>query len=292
MKRAEHSGLPSLWFDDRPWPRIIDTDVHIGRYGTMPIPTSQRIIFRKNPLHDVICQLRFPTILAISSETPSSFQEQIRRTYPIYERVDESEALSPMLRQIPFQFPGVSIIHKFSTEDSRRSISINQDFIALTEKDYSRWEAFETELSAAESVLRAVYQPAFYSRVGLRYQNVIDRGQIGLDDRNWNSLISPYFSGPMSSSDVQNEVQEFGSEALIRLDRVEGGHVLVRCGLARTQRDPKPRYLIDADFFVEGRYTHERTFGVLDIFHQIAGDLFRWAIAPDLQEALDPAPSG
>ena len=36
------------------------------------------------PAHEVICQLRFPTILTINNVEPADFQEAIRREFPIY----------------------------------------------------------------------------------------------------------------------------------------------------------------------------------------------------------------
>jgi hypothetical protein len=44
-----------------------------------PFPESERIIYAKNPLESVICQLRFPAILKISSEPPVEFQETLRK---------------------------------------------------------------------------------------------------------------------------------------------------------------------------------------------------------------------
>ena len=38
-----------------------------------------RTHYEKAPLHEVICQLRFPTILSINSKEPADFQELIRK---------------------------------------------------------------------------------------------------------------------------------------------------------------------------------------------------------------------
>ncbi len=48
----------------------------------MPFPEVQRVIYRKNPLEQVICQFRFPAILRIDTETPADFQERIRNDFP------------------------------------------------------------------------------------------------------------------------------------------------------------------------------------------------------------------
>ena len=48
----------------------------------MPFPEAKRIIYRKNPLDQVICQLRFPPILKIDAEVPAKFQDRIRGDFP------------------------------------------------------------------------------------------------------------------------------------------------------------------------------------------------------------------
>ena len=51
----------------------------------MPFPDSERVIYQRNPLLEVICQLRFPSILRIDSEAPAVFQERVRKEYPMYQ---------------------------------------------------------------------------------------------------------------------------------------------------------------------------------------------------------------
>jgi uncharacterized protein (TIGR04255 family) len=108
----------------------------------MPFPESQRVIYRKNPLGEVICQLKFPTILQIKAEVPSKFQERIRSDFPLYEA---EEATIPIPRDMPkklvqlfsqFSKPlaGDDIDHRFISEDGNRIITLNPDFLALTDK--------------------------------------------------------------------------------------------------------------------------------------------------------------
>ena len=49
----------------------------------------ERYQYRKPQLVEVICQLRFPTILSISARDPADFQEAIRREFPQYKRLLE-----------------------------------------------------------------------------------------------------------------------------------------------------------------------------------------------------------
>ena len=49
----------------------------------------ERYLYRKRQLVEVICQLRFPTILSISAREPAEFQEGIRQDFPQYKRLQE-----------------------------------------------------------------------------------------------------------------------------------------------------------------------------------------------------------
>ena len=45
-----------------------------------------RTLYRNRPAHEVICQLRFPSILSINQMEPAEFQEDIRDAFPQYAR--------------------------------------------------------------------------------------------------------------------------------------------------------------------------------------------------------------
>ena len=46
-----------------------------------------RTHYEKTLAHEVICQLRFPTILSINNVEPADFQERIREDFPQYARM-------------------------------------------------------------------------------------------------------------------------------------------------------------------------------------------------------------
>ena len=48
----------------------------------MPFPEVERVIYARNPLDQVVCQLRFPPILKIDAEIPAGFQDRVREDYP------------------------------------------------------------------------------------------------------------------------------------------------------------------------------------------------------------------
>ena len=258
----------------------------------MPFPESKRVVYQQNPLVEVICQIRFPTILQIGSEEPTAFQNSVRAEYPLYEKADRPGKLpreiSELLAQLPVPLPVEGPTHRFLTADSTRFIALARDFLAVTEKNYKRWEDFREEVKRAQHGVAEIYKPAFYSRIGLRYKDVIDRDKLRLADHEWDSLVKSSIIGVLGVAEVRDHVEGLVGQALIRLDEVPGGFVGLRHGLIDLGPNGKKAYQIDVDCFTEERNESQDVFGVLDKFNRVAGNLFRWAITSQLHDALEP----
>ena len=258
----------------------------------MPFPPSDREIYDRNPLQEVICQLRFPTILQVSAERPAQFQGAIRDKYPIYREEHATSALPNQIAEILATVPMAKGLqqpeHRFLTADETELISLTQEFIALSEKQYQNWEAFRQALMDAEVAFRSIYKPAFYSRVGLRYRDVIDKDELGLEDYHWSDLFTPHMLGELGAKNLQGLVRDIRTVSLITIPEVRGGVVRIQHGLARHPDGSKQIYLIDADFYTEERSQIDDAFQTLDSFNQCAGRFFRWAISDRLRNALGP----
>ena len=265
----------------------------------MMFPSSAREIYDINPLFQVVCQIRYPAILSISASSPAQFQDGIRDAYPLYE--EQSNSFVPPLAGVPKEianliaatpFPQLPVppqpAYHFFTESRARQISLTQEFIAVTEHQYSRWEDFKEEVKLAERVLCETYAPAFYRRVGLRYVDVLDRRKLGLLDTPWSELFNPSFIGLLGGGDFANHVQELQAESLLRIPGEDQGQVHLRHGLARSSENDDQVYLIDADFYTDQRSKSDDLFTTLDRFNRLGGNLFRWAISEKLRTALGP----
>ncbi|MCH7755956.1 TIGR04255 family protein, partial [candidate division KSB1 bacterium] len=66
----------------------------------MPFPEVKRVIYKKNPLDRVICQLRFSPILKIDAEIPAEFQDMIRADFPNYS--EKTDSPDPFLKTKQF----------------------------------------------------------------------------------------------------------------------------------------------------------------------------------------------
>ena len=134
-----------------------------------------RTHYQNAPVHEVICQLRFPTILSINTTEPADFQEEIRADFPQYARRQEVAAPrvsglggpNPKLEQQP----PISN-YNFLSADGRWKINLTKDFIALSTLSYPGWEEFARHLDKPLAAFIRLYQPAYFQRVGLRYMNI------------------------------------------------------------------------------------------------------------------------
>lgn len=263
----------------------------------MPFPESPRVIYRRNPLAEVICQVRFPPILRIDAEAPSRFQDAIRSEYPLY---GEGPALAVALPpNAPAEIAnliqrlgptrGAGKRHEFSTEDGAWQATLTRESLALKTTAYRRWEDFRGKLSTIRTALVAEYRPSFFVRIGLRYVDVIQRSSLGLEGTPWSQLLGTHIAGELSSPEIGDSIETAVREVLVRLDD-RGGRVMIRHGLAVAEPAHEECFFVDSDFHTEQKTEVTDADATLDNFNRAAGLLFRWCIQGRLHNALQPEP--
>lgn len=260
----------------------------------MPFPPSPRLVFEHNPLRTVTCQLRFPTILEIGAENPAVFQKAIREAYPEYALDDGGSSGLPaqvtkLLDQFQINLPGLGRpVHRFKDEAETTTVSLAVDFLAVETTDYTRWEQLRGEIVRAKTAFEKIYSPAPYSRIGLRYRNVIDMAELGVREP-WDKLLHSSLIGLLTTGELGGEIKENRTQTLLAISDIEGGQLSLNHGLIRLEPDEREAYTIDADFTVSGKRTqHDHVLTILDAFRKIAGDLFRWAATDRLKGLLKP----
>jgi uncharacterized protein (TIGR04255 family) len=260
----------------------------------MQLPECDRVIYEKNPLVEVVCQLRFPPILRIAQELPAEFQERIRRHFPLYEAQitlpEPLELLSNMNRQQPFSSV-TSKFHQFKTQDSTYQLSLSSNYLALSTSEYERYETFRELLKIALDAFQDIYQSPFFERIGLRYRDLVVRTPLGLQAEPWADLIAKHVALELHNPAFNNSLASFTTTLNLEL---EGLKLTYTHGLIKVQHVEKKTeedaYLMDADFYKEGQTTYEQTWRILDHSKALAGRLFRWSITDKLHRALEPRP--
>ena len=167
-----------------------------------------RTHYRNAPAHEVICQLRFPSILTINSVEPADFQEAIRAEFPQYAR--RQDAAPPRITGLGSPNPKVEqqppvTNHNFVSEDNQWKLNLTKDFIALSTLHYPGWEEFARQLDKPLAAFIRLYKPAYFQRVGLRYVNIFSRARLGLEGALWAELFSPAYTAPMQEAELPED---------------------------------------------------------------------------------------
>lgn len=254
---------------------------------------ESRCRYAKPPLAEVICQLRFPEILAIQANPPVEFQEAIREQFPIYQRRQEVPA--PKLTGVPgnltLQNQEPVINHQFGTTDGSWRVNLTSKFVSLTCSKYTSWEEFAAHLDQPLAAFIKVWKPAHFDRIGLRYLNFISRQQLGLEGVPFSQLIAPCYLGLLAEEDVQETA---ASRSTVDCEMaIRGGcRVKLHAGPGKVKRgtkeDPEVKFIFDQDLYMNGPVPLNLSAGALQTLHSQADAIFRGAITTRLHEAMGP----
>ena len=256
---------------------------------------EERCVYRNNQLAEVVCQLRFPTILAIGAKDPVDFQDAIRRTFPRY--AQRQEQLPPKVVNVPGQPPRVEAQkpvtnHQFVTADGLYRINLTQNFISLSCGKYTCWEDFARMMDKPLASFIETYTPAYFERVGLRYLNAISRRDLDLEGTPWKDLMEPQYLGLLVSEDVPEQAFSRCSQDVEA--SVPGGcRMKLHVGPGMIKRgndasDKEVKLIFDLDVFMGGNVPVNMAAGAMQTVHAQAGSIFRDAITDTLHDAMEP----
>ncbi len=254
---------------------------------------TERVRYGKPQLLEVICQLRFPTILAISAKEPAEFQELIRKDFPRYSRNLEKQPpkLSGQPGNMQIQEQPEVVNYQFLSADGKWKVNLTNGFIALATPAYTCWEDFAVKLDEILAQFIAVYRPAYFERIGLRYINAFSRKALGLEDVPFSDLIQPGYLGLMAEDDVpEQSFLQITQQATLNLPG--GCQFKLTCGPAMVKRgkteDKEIKFVLDNDLFMLGKVEMKHSAGALTTVHTHADRAFRGAITPMLHAAMEP----
>lgn len=257
----------------------------------MPFTVDKRVVYERNTLEEVICQVRFPPILKLK-RYPPDLQEKYQNQFPVTNEKD--------VKQISVTYnDGASVVehteryYEFISEDEKWRITITSDTFSLTTTEYRRWEGFKKVWDEAYNAFADKYKPVHFSRIGLRYRNVINKDELGLQDLKWKELVSASIAGPLLSETVKREdLNIYQGQCIFKLTE-EAGNLAATYGLGENQITNTEVFIIDADFFKSSeektKLERESLDATLENFKTRAHGFFRWAISPTLHNALEPS---
>ena len=107
-----------------------------------------RCRYGRPQLREVICQIRFPSILSIDAQEPAAFQEAVRAVFPRYTPRREQPGPKITLSGGEMRVEKAQIVtnYNFISADSRWKLNLTRDFISLSTVAYGGWEDFARQL--------------------------------------------------------------------------------------------------------------------------------------------------
>ncbi len=254
-----------------------------------------RYLYQKRQLVEVICQLRFPTILSISAREPADFQEAIRRDFPQYQRLQERP--QPKVSGAPGNLrveEGERVTnYQFLSADNKWKVNLTNSFIALATPAYTKWEDFAAKLDLVLAQFIPIYQPAYFERVGLRFINVFSRKALDLEGVPFRELFQPGYLGLLGEDDVREE--SFARSGQDIEMTISGGcRLKMHAGPGMIQRgnvkDNEVKFILDNDVFMNGKLPVAQCAPALQTVHLQADRIFAGALTQRLHEAMEPLP--
>jgi uncharacterized protein (TIGR04255 family) len=249
------------------------------------VANYKRVIYDKNPLFEVILQVRFPTFLRLLSELPSDFQGKILADYPYYQMQEALEVKMPGGPNMPPSLLETKV-HIFLSADKKWRIALGSDSISLATKEYREWNEFKARAEFCLQTFFVTYPIKVITRINLRYRNLIRRSEIGKEGTEWPALINPFILGPMGAKEFHSialETARWSQRFAIRDIKIN-----FQGGIARQKEEEC--YDLDCDVFLTKEIIAEsKTIqSELEQLHKPIGPLFRWAITDELHAALVP----
>ncbi len=259
----------------------------------MHLSESERVIYQRNPLIQVACQLRFPPILKISHQEPVEFQDRVRYKYPLFERVQMQipVEISQVIQQAGLPLTN-NLSYNFKSENQRWQLFLGKDFVTISTSEYERYEHFQSRFQEVLGIFEEIYEPSYYTRIGIQYQDLIVRSKLGLNNEEWSNLISRHIASELYDREFFGSIQSITKNLILK---IENGQVNFKHGLVTVKETEKSNdeeaYLLDADFYIEDKIERdENVWRILNSFNRAARQLFRKSITNTLHNAMHPQP--
>jgi uncharacterized protein (TIGR04255 family) len=266
----------------------------------MALNDYPRVHYKKNPLIEVICQVRFPRILSIDGEVPSAFQNKINAEYPILQTANELQQQVSVDMTDDNPIPRITQSEKrpnyaFISADTKWRVNLTSSFLSISTLQYSSWEDFNKRLTSIIGIFKEIYSPPFteYERVGLRYIDGITRSKLSLKNADWSELIHPFALGFLSNPDIKDDIKSFNLLTELDVGNKSFARINTSLGYINSENtqipspDQELSLIVDSDIFAF-KVNKDGLFPRLEYIHKISTNIIRSVITGKLHDAMEP----
>lgn len=223
--------------------------------------------YKLNFLKQAVCEFRFPTLMELGdTRPPMALVTALRKEYPHLE----------LANQVTIGVgatSGSSNAHIFRSAKLNWTVSLNQSSLSIETTSYPGFLQMRERILRVVDAAAKVIDSDFFTRIGLRYINIID-----IDEDPVYGWVNPKLVETILSRQFKG-IQEYAGRLLLQ---AEDGGCLLQHGIrikqsARDGKPSPPEYLIDIDAHRK-EVALSDTAGALDMMHSQAFDIFDWCL--------------
>ena len=255
----------------------------------------KRVKYDKCPLVEVTYQLNFPALLSIEAKEPVNFQEAVRKKYPVYNQQIEQQNevlvnVENAKANAVFNQQQVRKLHNFISEDQQWRITLAKDMLAFSTVNYDTWEDLTARTVDVISAFVEEYSPAFFTRIGLRYIDAIERPVLGLQETPWDELLQPHLCGCLGyKTEGAVKVRNSNVNAEVAFDDVL---VNIASGIGTVDhhdgKTPSEAFILNCVYYISKRILITDLGSMAAKLHARSHTFFRESITDKLHYAMDP----
>jgi uncharacterized protein (TIGR04255 family) len=204
-----------------------------------------------------------------------AFVAAIRKEYPHMDHA--SEVTLAMVASSPNQSTST---HIFRSSKLNWTVSLKENAFSIETTSYTTFAQMKERVARVIDAAVKIIDSDFFTRVGLRYINIIDSAHDPV--KGW---VNPQLVGPLQSGGFTG-VQEYAGK--IQVAAADGGCLLQHGIHLRPKSGTDalaPEYMLDIDAF-RNDVTVGDALDALDAAHAQAFSLFDWAIGDAAREYL------
>lgn len=231
--------------------------------------------YKRNFLRQAVCELRFPTLMELGDpRPPTSLVKALRKEYPHLELANEVSL------GIGGNSSNNTHTHIFRSAKLTWTVSLKQSALSVETTAYTDYAHMRERILRVVEAASDVIDSDFFTRIGLRYINIIDS-----DTNPVLGWVNPELVGPLLSGNFKG-IHEYAGKLQLMAD--DGGCLLQHSIVMKQKQatgEAIPEYLLDIGAF-RNEIQLSDTGKALDAMHAQVFDVFDWAIGPKAHEYL------
>ena len=251
----------------------MSTADQLPAWAHLNVPGAPPANYSRNFIKQAVCELRFPTLYELEgARPPVSFAQALRKEYPIQ---DLMETVSIGGGGAPSR----ANVHAFRSKRQRWTVTLGASSVKLETAHYGAFDEFKERLALVVKAATPIIDSDFFTRVGLRYINVLPYTRTEVDK--W---INPSLVGALAAG-IYGEVNEHNGRVI---GSTPFGGYLLQHGIVIDGKSIPTEYSLDFDLFSEYVQLNE-ALDTVQKLHDAEFSLFQWAIGPAAKSFLGPS---